>query len=241
MKTENTTTKPKKWKKILKYLFIGLFSLIVILLVWNWLWINSGSNRWELKMDKDGVKIYTLKSPGDKFVKFKSSMRGNYTLSQLAASHIIDHNLETCKEWFPNCIECRTLEPFDTLKLYDVTMWTLTFPGPFSSRELLIKTMVSQNKDKVVTIDVVGVPNAIAPTDKIVRVERMHNVWKFTPLGNGQSECECLQDIDLGGFFPYFLMNMAGLDATYTFMHDELPKFLDKDRYRNAHFAFIKE
>lgn len=241
MKNENDPVKPKKRKKFFKYLLIGLGSIIGILLVYNWYWTSSGSSEWELEIDKDGVKVYSLKAPGDDVVKYRSIIRGKYTLSQLAAPHLLDHNLATCKEWFENCIGCKIIEPFDTIRQYDVSLWTLEFPSPFAPRELLINTSVTQDENKVVTIDVVAVPNAVEPNEGKVRVERMHNVWKFTPLENGMSECELTQDISLGGYFPKFLMNMAGTDANFTFMKDELPKFLEKEKYRNATFPFIEE
>lgn len=241
MKNDNKSEKPKKRKKIFKYILRGITALICILIVYNWYWTNSGSSKWKLEIDKDGVQVYSLKAAGDDLVKFKSVFQGKYSLSQLAAPHLLDHNLETCREWFENCVACEIIEPFDTIKLYDISLWTLDFPSPFSPRELLINTTVSQDENKVVTIDVIAVPNAIEQNEGKVRVERMHNVWKFTPLGNGMSECELIQDVSLGGFFPSFMMNMAGADANFMFMRDELPKFLVKEKYKNAKFAYITE
>ncbi|EDP94606.1 START domain-containing protein [Kordia algicida OT-1] len=241
MENENKPAKPKRWKKILKYIGIGLGSLIIVLYLYNLYWVNSGSNEWELEIDKDGVQVYSLKVPGDNVVKFRTIFKGKYTLSQLAAPHLLDHNLETCKEWFENCVDCEIIEPFDTIRQYDVSLWTLDFPSPFQPRELLINTSVKQDENKVVTIDVISVPNAVEHNKGKIRVERMHNVWQFTPLGNGMAQCQLTQDISLGGFFPSFLMNMAGKDANYDFMKNELPKFLEKEKYKNAKFPFIEE
>lgn len=241
MENENQSVKPKKSKKILKYLGRGILILIAVIFVYNWYWVNSGSSEWKLEIDEDGVQVYSLKVPGDNVVKFKSKFKGNYTLGQLAAPHLLDHNLETCKEWFENCVDCEIIKPFDTIRQYDVSLWTLDFPKPFSPRELLINTSVSQDANKVVTIDVVAVPNAVDHNEGKLRVERMHNVWQFTPLGNGEAECQLTQDISLGGFFPSFLMNMIGAEENFKFMRDELPKFLVKEKYKNAKFPYIKE
>ena len=174
-------------------------------------------------------------------MKFKSEITGKYTLAQLAAPHILDHNLATCKEWFENCVGCKIVKPWDSIKNYDVTLWTLDFPSPFAPRELLINTSVNQDENNVVTIDVIAVPNAIPHTEGIVRVQRMHNVWKFTPLENGMAKCELIQDISMGGLFPSLAMNMMGADANFAFMRDELPMFLKKEKYKNASFPFIEE
>ncbi|MCH2193531.1 START domain-containing protein [Kordia sp.] len=241
MENENKPAKPKRWKRVLKRIGIGLISVIVLLYLYNWYWVNSGSNQWELERDEDGVQVYSLKVPGDNVVKYRTIIKGRYSLSQLAAPHLLDHNLETCKEWFENCVDCKIIQPWDSIRQYDISLWTLDFPSPFQPRELLINTSVKQDENKVVTIDVTSVPNAIEHNDGKVRVERMHNVWQFTPLGNGIAECQLTQDISLGGFFPQFLMNMAGKDANFEFMQKELPKFLQKEKYKNAKFSFIRE
>lgn len=243
--TELTQTKPEKkkinFKKIFKKIFIGIVALIGIIYVYNWFWVNSGSSEWELELDEDGVQVYSLKAAGDKVVKFRSKFKGKYSLSQLAAPHLLDHNLETCKEWFDNCVECKIIEPFDTVRQYDISLWTLDFPWPFQPRELLINTSVRQDENKVVTIDVIAVPNRVEHNEGRLRVERMHNVWQFTPLGDGMAECQLTQDISLGGRFPSFAMNMMGTEANFKFMRDELPMFLEKEKYKNAKFPYIEE
>ncbi|QHI36101.1 hypothetical protein IMCC3317_14550 [Kordia antarctica] len=241
MENDNQPKKPKKWKRILKYIGKGALILIGILFLYNWYWINSGSTEWQLEIDKDGVQIYSLKVPGDKVVKFRGVMKGKYTLSQLAAPHLKDHTLKTCIEWFPNCTGCEIIRPFDSIRQYDISLWTLDFPAPFQPRELLINTSVMQDENKVVTIDVVAVPNTIDHNEGKVRLERMHNVWKFTPLGNGMVECSQTQDVSFGGLFPFFMLNIIGVDANFEFMRDELPKFLEKEQYKNATFSFIEE
>ena len=241
MEHEHTSKKPSKIKKIFKYIGISLLVIIGLLYVYNIYWTNSGSNEWELEIDQDGVQVYSMKVPGDDLVKFKSKFKGKYTLGQLAAPHLLDHNLETCKEWFENCVGCEIIVPFDTIRQYDVSLWTLELPSPFQSSELLINTSVTQDANGVVTVDVTSVPNTIGHTKDVVRVERMHNVWQFTPLGNGMAECQLIQDISLGGFFPNFLMNMVGASGNLEFMRDELPKFLEKPKYKNATFSYIKE
>ncbi len=241
MQNENEIKKPKKAKKFFKKLLKVMLLLIAVLFLYNWYWINSGSSEWELEIDEEDIQIYSLKVPGDNIVKYRGVMKGNYTLGQLAAPHLLDHNLTTCKEWFPNCTGCEIVKPFDTIRQYDISLWTLDFPFPFLDRELLINTSVSQDENKVVTIDVAAVPNTTNHNEGKVRLERMHNVWKFTPLENGMIECMQTQDVSLGGLFPAILLNMQGKEANFKFMREELPMFLEKDKYRYAKFPFIEE
>lgn len=238
---ENETNKPKfkKAKKLLKILGIALLILTNVVFFVDWMWVSSGSNKWELQMDENGIQVYTLKAPGDRMVKFKAVGNFDHSLSQFAAPHIIDHNLRSCKEWFPNCTGCDIIRPFDEEKLYDVSLWTIDLPAPFTTREILINTLISQDENKVLTVDVMAAPNVVPANEGTVRIERMHNVWKMTPLPGGQTKCEFIQDLSLGGFFPYFLINMAGVEENYKLFNEQLPVILNK--YEEVSFSFIKE
>lgn len=224
-------------KVLIVFAFFTLFLFIV-----DKFWTMSGSNEWELKKDKDGVKVYSLKVPGDRIVKFKTIIQGSWSLSQMAALHLVDDNLETCKDWFPNCVEFKRIMEFDSVKLYDVDLWVLASPPPFADRELLLRTIVSQDEEsKVVTLDVIGSPTTLPVKKGRIRVQQMHAKWQFTSIGNGKSELELIQNLSMGGLIPYFLLNMFGADENFKFMRDELPKFLEKEKYKNAKFCFIEE
>jgi hypothetical protein len=224
-----------RWRKV----YVVFTLLVFAALAGDAMWKASGSAEWKLVKDEDGVKVYSLKVPGDKLIKTKTVMEGDYTLSQVAAPHIIDHNLETCKKWIPNCIAVTPIKDFDPVTRYSVDMWRLDFPTPFSDRELLISTIASQDPaSKAVALDIVVLPNVLPHNEGVVR---MHNRWKFTPRQNGKVEVELIQDTNLGGSFPYFLMNMVIVDESHTFFRTELRKVLTEQKYVNAKFEFIDD
>ncbi len=230
--------KRSRWEKA----YIVLTMLLIVGTLADYIWKLSGSDEWVLQKDEKGVKIYSLKAPGDKTIKVKAVMEGNYTLSQLAGLHIIDDNLQTCQDWFPNCTDFTRIKEFDTVKGYDTDMWRLDFPFPFKDRELLIDTIVSQDKEtKTVVLDVVASPNTLPHTSDTVRIERMHNRWEFKPLPNGKVEVLLIQDTEMGGLFPYFLLNMVAVDQNFIFFSEELPGFLKKDKYVNLKLDFIED
>lgn len=243
MSSNDTTSDQQRPKRsIWKKLRTALIVLIGLGLAADWLWAMSGSNQWELVKDENGVKVYTFKAPGDRTIKVKAVMQGDYTLSQLTSMHIIDDNLQTCRDWFPNCAKFTRIKEFDPVKGYDMDMWQLDFPFPFKDRELLISTVVSQNpQTKAVVLDVLAAPATLPNNPDAVRIERMHNRWEFTPLKNGKVEVELIQDTEMGGMFPYFMLNMASVDANYTFFTGDLQKFLKKEKYAKAKLDFIED
>lgn len=241
--TDSVDTAPKKAKSPLwKRLYFGFTALVLVALAADTIWVASGTGEWKLAKDADGVKVYTLKAPGDKLLKVKTVMEGDYTLTQLTSQHIVDDNLETCKSWIPDCVEFTRIQDFDPVRGYDKDMWRLNFPAPFDDRELLITTIFAQDKaTKQVALDVVAIPNTLPLTKGVVRVERMHNRWTFTPQPNGKVEVLLIQDNDLLGFFPYFLLNMVIVDESHKFFATELRTSLKKDKYVHAKLDFIDD
>ncbi len=237
--TTDKAAAPRKIKDPLWKRLYFIFSLLVMaVLVAHITWVASGTAEWKLVKDEDGIQVYTLKAPGDALMKTRTVMEGDYTLSQLVSQHIgVGDTLEVCIEWIPGCKDFKRIKQFDPVQSYDKDLWRMEFPGPFADRELLISTIFEQDKKtKQVTLDVVAIPNALPHTLGVIRVERMHNRWTYTPKANGKVEVSLIQDTDVPGigFFPYFLMNMTLVEEGHKFFATTLRATLKEPRYVNA-------
>jgi hypothetical protein len=237
--TADNAAPPRKIKDPLwKRLYFGFSLFVMTALVAHFAWVASGTSEWKLAKDENGIQVYTMKSPGDSMLKLKTVMEGDYTLNQLVSQHIgVGDNLNVCKEWIPGCNAFKRILPFNPERGYDRDMWRVSVPGPFADRELLISTIFFQDKaTKAVTLDVVGMPNALPPTPGVVRLERMHNRWIYTPKPNGKIEVVLIQDVGFSevGFVPYPLLNMGLVDDSYTFFATTLRSSLKEDRFVHA-------
>lgn len=240
----NTTTTdkavaPKKAKDPLwKRLYFGFSLCVMAALVAHFAWVASGTSEWKLARDENGIRVYTMKSPGDSMIKLRTVMEGDYTLNQLVSQHIgVGDNLQVCKEWIPGCNGFKRIMQYDPEHGYDRDMWRVSVPGPFADRELLISTIFNQDKaTKAITLDVVAMPNALPPTPGVVRLERMHNRWIYTPKANGKVEVVLIQDVGFSevGFVPYPLLNMGLVDDSYTFFATTLRSSLKEERFAHA-------
>jgi hypothetical protein len=231
-------------KKAGKAILFGTALLIAVGYAANLAWTISGSNKWELEIDKNGVQVYSFKAPGSYRTQVKGVTRGNYTQSQIVASLMLDNSsLENCKEWIPVCVDLKVLEPYDAKAQGDAVFWTLELMPPlFKNREYVIKSRAVQDpKTKVVAIDIMAAANKVPLNDCCVRITHIHNRWQITNVEKGEVEIQLIQDVSMGGFFPDFLLNLGVAEETYKLLHSKLPGLLNKEKYRNAKFDYIDE
>ena len=231
METINSITQPKK--KVKKFLLFGILSLIVILFLSHWIWKSSGSNQWELERDEKGVKIYTLKSPGSSLIKVKAIRR---VQSKLAGLVKLMADPDSCDD--VGCYESKLIERIDSLSGYFT--FRIDLPFPFDTREFVTIVLFSQTpQSKKYEVNIIAAPNKIPRNECCVRVTHMHNIWRFTPLENGEFEVEYILDFDAGGSMPYFLANLAP-DEVYTFFLN-LQEILNKEKFQNAKLDYVKK
>jgi hypothetical protein len=207
------------------------------------IWKNSGSNTWKLKINKNGTKVYTLKSPGNNMKLVKGITRWKYTLSQCVAPFFDESIQDDPGKWVPMCTYYKIIKQqrFPGLQT-NLQLYRWKFPFPFSPREVLVQGQVNQNPvTKEIMLENIAVQNAIPRTDGYVRTGHHHNVWRFTPLKNGEVEVEFLMDMNFDGFFPEMLTNLKGESSVYKLLTESYPKLMVKYQEQNTKFDFIEE
>jgi hypothetical protein len=236
---ENTTTRSRTvLNTVVKILSFGIAVVLVILVVAHFAWKYSGSNKWELALDKDGVKVYALKSPGSALKQFKAVTRIRTKLNSVVAA-MTDTSSEACSEFVPGCTSGEILEPLTSQSQYFIQSYRVDFPRPFSPRDLVIKTQFSQDlQSKAVFVQCTALPDRLPRNACCFRVTNMHNSWRYTPLENGELEVEFLGNYDIGIPYPMFNRVIPGA------LHDlllHLEGFFNKDKYQHTEFAFAQQ
>lgn len=236
-----TTTKKKRSfaRTLLRIALVTSFVLAVGLFTAHLVWKSSGSGKWRLEIDKDGVQVYSMKSPGSTLKHFRIVGRLKTTLHHVVAV-FTDNSLQHCQEWL-DCTSASTIEPWNPEGHYMIALYHVDlFPRPVSAREFLLKYQFSQDpQSKALSIDVTAVPELL-PEDKCcVRVTHLHNTWLWTPLKDGEVKVEVVEDTDL--LVPYLLAN-ARAKLVWEFM-SAVPGLMDRERYPNENekFDFVQE
>lgn len=232
-----------RWRRLLAISPYLVSALIVAVFLANFLWRISGSGTWKLVKETNGVKIFSMKIPGEYKMIFKATHELDYySIHQAVAGQVANATMETCKTLVLGCLDFEVIEPFSAQAKSDVVLWKVALPTPFSPRENLIQSQIQQDKvTKAVRIDILAAPNKIPMRDDAVRTTHNHCVWTFTPQANGKLGIEYIQDISLGGFFPDLLINLTASATMYTWIHDLLPGLLDRPGFREIKYDFLEE
>lgn len=223
---------------VLRVVAVGCVLAVVILIAAHFAWKYSGSSKWELEREKNGIKIYALKTPGCTLKDFKAVRRIKLTL-QSALAAMSSTETEECAAWAPGCVSVQSIQPWSSQDLSYIHLYRLKYPSPFSPREILIKAQASQEPaSKAVMIEFMARPDALPRNECCFRVTELHNVWRFTPVGNGEVEVELAVHGDQG--VPYPLVNRVTPIVIYR-LFARLPKLLIKEKWQHTTFAQIRE
>jgi len=236
-------TEPKrKSRKILKILAFGSVVIIAILVVAHFAWKYSGSGKWRLVKEKDGVQIYALKVPGATLEQFKAVYRIKTTLNSIVAT-MTDHSTEACRKFVgPGCIAGPVLKEMDSQDLTFIQSYRIVFNGPLrflAPRDFVGKGQFSQDpQSKVLTADFLTLSGLVPVDPCCVRVTNMHNTWRFTPLGDGQVQVEWAANYDPG--IPYWAFN-ALQPIAIPQLRRRTQRVFNLEKYRHQQFAWLKE
>jgi hypothetical protein len=241
---ENSSPVSRSNGSRLKYLFIGAIAIVLVNFAISYAWISSGSNQWEFVGEKNGVQVYSLKTPGYKLKKFKG-----VTHIKAPMNAIIEmfYNTDLCTTWLPGCVSASKIERDDIPKiksprtLYVKSVLNTGLPF-FANREFVVKTEYIPNSEtKEIFYEVSSVPNIIPQDNCCVRVRHINNSWRWTPKENGDLEVVLIVDFDMAGFMPDFMFNLGTPNNLYDLLGNIIPKVLSGDHFKNVNYDFIYE
>lgn len=190
--------------KVGKFL-LGLLVVAAVLgLVAHLIYKYSGSRQWEYMGEKNGVKLYSMKIPGETLKLYKAVYHVQATLSTVVA-FMQDNDSELDIEFY----RARELERHGPQML--VTTWRSAFPFPLSDRDFVIRHTFTQDPaNKEIAYTLQSLTQLIPEDPCCVRVPRMDNSWYIMPKGNNNDvEITWIIDMEVGGFMPYFMVNIS--------------------------------
>jgi len=215
---------------------LAAVALVAVLVIAHVAWNRSGSNQWELAIDENGVKVWTLKTPGSNVVMVKATTT---IQSRLAGMVKLLEDLESCVD--AQCYDAKVIEPVQSVpgRYAAYIRFKFDVPGFNTQDFVLFQEHYQDPASKKLEINLLAAPNRIARDECCVRVKHLHNNWKITPRQNGRLDIEFTQDTDMEGL-PYFLVNFALKAGTHEIMSG-MQKLMDMDKYKHAKVDYIQE
>ena len=166
---------------------------------------------WELKKNKDGIKISTQKNPNTPFDLLKAECEIETSMDKML-DLIFDVKRHT--EWVYNAQQSVMIKQ---VSKYDIYYYGETYaPWPVSNRDLVIHLTTAQDSITGVTIvKAESKPELKPKVNGIVRVPRSISIWTLTPITSNKLQIVYTLDIDPGGSLPAWLVNFASVEGPY--------------------------
>ncbi|HWZ04977.1 MAG TPA: START domain-containing protein [Mucilaginibacter sp.] len=189
---------------------------------------------WELRTDKEGIKVYTSTVPDSKVKAIKVDAEFDAEASQLVAL-IMDVN--SSAGWVYHTKSATVIKQVSASELYYYS--EVNLPWPAANRDFVAHLTVNQNPDtKVITIDGPAVSGMVPVKQGIVRIEHSVGKWVITPVGSDKIKVEYTIHVDPAGSLPSWLVNMFATEGPVKIFKG-IRSQLQKPVYRNTDLAFV--
>jgi hypothetical protein len=223
---------PRKWRK---YLLRGTLVLAGALALGQVMYTLSGDDKWEYVDQERGVSVYEMKVPGRNVKKFQAVFRIKATLTQ-AVAFLEDDESDVEDGGFMYSKLLKRESP--TVRW---TYWRMRLAKPMSSRDYVVKHVFAQNpQTKEVLYNLTAKPYMLPEDPCCVRVLKMDNSWRLTPLKNGEIEIHWTIDMNIGGWAPYFIVNKWFPWEMMNF-GPSVQETVERKKYVNAKLDWIQD
>jgi hypothetical protein len=196
---------------------------------------SFAQDNWQLKQDKEGIKVYTKNMDNSAFKAIKTVCTIDATPSVLTAV-LLDIN--NSAEWVYATKRAVLLKQPAPDELYYYS--EIAVPWPVSNRDFIVRLKVTQDeRTRAVTVVADNQPRYLPENKNIVRVPQSSSKWLIEPLPGNQVKIEYVLQVDPGGTVPAWLINLFATKGPFE-SFKSLREQVKKPVYKQVKFAFIK-
>lgn len=190
---------------------------------------------WDLKKNKNGVKVYTRYIEGTNIKEFK--VIGEIDASVTAVTAVIK-DFQNFKNWVRNLSVTKVLgrPAADT----EIRYLEIDMPWPISNRDAITRSAFTYNaSNKSVKVNITSAEDHIAEKSGIVRVRGSKGHYLIKPKKNGKVEFTYQFYSNPGGNIPAWVINSTLSSVAYGTITN-LRKEVKKPEYQNRTFSFME-
>lgn len=206
-------------------LIIGFISIVNI---------NAQAD-WELKKEKDGVKVYLRDVEGSDIQEYKAVAILEGQVSSFIA---VMKDVDAYPELYRHTKEVKLISENDTFHVHYMATNT---PWPVKDRDAVYSSTYSQHYNtKLVRIDMKTEQGYMKPNDDYVRMEKANGFWLFDQVDPNKVEVVYQMHAEPGGSIPTWVINMFLVDTPIEDI-EMLQERALLEKYQNQKFDFLVE
>lgn len=196
----------------------------------------ASENDWELKRDRDDIRVYTRDVAGSKFKAVKATTT---VTAPLGAAVALIRDTSACPQVAALCKKSWVHETVSETELYVYSYNDL--PWPVRDRDVLVRALWSQDPTNFsVTMTATSVAGMMAENDQAIRLREASFNWEFVPLEAGRLQVTTRVHIDPAGPMPALIMNLLLVDAPFKTLTN-MRSVLETGKYDDARFGFVTQ
>ncbi|MBL4585934.1 MAG: hypothetical protein JKX84_02590 [Flavobacteriales bacterium] len=190
-------------------------------------------NVWDLKKDKDGIKVYTRSVGGSSMKATKAVTILNCDLHTcVAVLKDIDH----LKNLFPDCSVSKKIEQSEMEQIHYLE---LDAPWPVTDRDAAFRLVYRfDSESQSVIVDANPITGKYPEQKGKVRLTTGKGEWRFRQISEQTTEVIYSAHIEPGGSIPMWLANSVVEENPYR-MFTNFSELIKLERYRGKKFGFI--
>ncbi len=197
--------------------------------------IVTAQDNWQLKQNKEGIKVYTKNLENSPFKAIKTECTIDATLTAITAVLL---DIPAGTDWVYATKKCVVLKQLSATEVYYYS--EVNIPWPVSNRDFIVRIRVSQNdKTKAVTVAGDNFPAYLPVNKNIVRIPQSVSNWYIEPVGTSQVKVVYTLQVDPGGTVPAWLINLFAARGPFESFKN-LRTQVKKAAYTQARLSFIK-
>lgn len=159
---------------------------------------------WDLRLDKNGIQIYTRDWPGSDFIAFKAKQKIDSDLSNIVGNFL---DIASFPDWVKDMVDAYEVEPFGDQDSR-VTYMRMGLPWPLADRDVVSGQRVIQDPvTKVVHINEWYEGDMVPQNEGVIRTPRVNNQMVLIPEGEKSTTMVWQGHTEPGGYIPAFIVN----------------------------------
>jgi hypothetical protein len=180
-----------------------IFITAILLVFCSTSTLVAQENKWELKKNKNSVRVWTKKAPGYTLKQYRAACLINANADSVY-NFIIDFDKRT--SWYSDNTICKVLHKSGNSEF--IVYYAYGAPWPVDDRDIISKAMCNKEPDGSYLIQHSAIANYIPREKDYVRIEKATGLWKIRQVDENTTEVFMEGKSNAGGDVPEWLANM---------------------------------